>query len=101
MWARIENVDRDRTLLVGEKPAVLQVEEDPIGRVQAYTFGYERDLPGMPSYMNLGLGVQATTYGLTSQLKSVYGNHPAGFTVFLHLRPVGNMTGMMQIMHQH
>src|SRR5262245_35618870 len=53
VWTRIENVDRDRTLLVGEKPAVLEVEEDPIGRVQAYTFGYERDLPTKPSSLNI------------------------------------------------
>ena len=46
VWTRIENVDRDRTLLVGETPAALTIGEDPIGRVQAYTFGYERDLPG-------------------------------------------------------
>src|SRR5438128_1593714 len=39
-WTRIENVDRDSTLLAGETPAALQVEEDPIGRVQAYTLGY-------------------------------------------------------------
>src|SRR5262249_47320159 len=32
LWTRIENVDRDRTLLVGETPAALETEEDPIGR---------------------------------------------------------------------
>ena len=101
VWMRIENVDRDRTLLIGEKPAALEIEEDPIGRVQAYTFGYERDLPiGVP-YLNVGLGAQATVYGLTSQLKSIYGAHPAGFSVFLRLRPVGNIGTHMQMMHQH
>src|SRR5215831_590000 len=94
-WTRIENVDRDRTLLVGETPAALQVEEDPIGRVQAYTFGYERDLPIGPSSLNIGLGAQVTTYGLPQVLKPIYGNHPAGFTVFLHLRPTGNMAAHM------
>lgn len=64
VWTRIENVDRDRTLLVGETPAALNTEEDPIGRVQAYTFGYERDLPIGPSSLNVGLGAQVTTYGL-------------------------------------
>jgi hypothetical protein len=101
VWTRIENVDRDRTLLIGEKPAALQIEEDPIGRVQAYTFGYERDLPIGVSYLNVGLGFQATVYGLTPQLKSVYGNHPAGFSVFLRLRPVGNIGAHMQMMHRH
>lgn len=101
VWTRIENVDRDRTLLIGERPAALQVEEDPIGRVQAYTFGYERDLPGGPSFMKIGLGGQAAFYGMPSQLKAVYGEHPAGFTLFLHLRPTGNIGQHIQIMHQH
>ena len=101
VWTRIENVDRDRTLLVGERPAALQAGEDPIGRVQAYTFGYERDLPIGPSFLNVGLGVQATAYGLTPQLKAIYSDRPAGFTLFLHLRPAGNVGAHMQIMHQH
>jgi hypothetical protein len=79
----------------------LEIGEDPIGRVQAYTFGYERDLPIGVSYLNVGLGVQATAYGLTPQLKTVYGAHPAGFSVFLRLRPVGNIGAHMQMMHQH
>src|SRR5262249_25557357 len=97
---RIENVDRDRTLLVGETPAALKTEEDPIGRIQAYTLGYERDLPMSLSSWNVGLGFQVTMYGLPSQLKAVYGDHPAGFTVFLHLRPSGNVGAHMQIMHR-
>jgi hypothetical protein len=101
VWTRIENVDRDRTLLTGETAQSLLVEEDPIGRVQAYTFGYERELPAGPSFLKLGLGVQATVYGLPDQLKSVYGNRPAAFTMFLHIWPAGNMAAHMQMMHQH
>jgi hypothetical protein len=101
IWTRIENVDRDRTLLLGENPAALNIEEDPIGRVQAYTFGYERDLPPLVPSLNIGLGIQATTYGLPPQLQAIYGNRPVGVTVFLHLRPLGNIGTHMQIMHQH
>jgi hypothetical protein len=101
VWTRIENVDRDRTLLVGEIPAVLQVEEDPVGRIQAYTFGYERDLPVGPSFLNVGFGAQITTYGMPPQFTAVYGDHPAAFTVFLHFRPTGNIGAHMQMMHQH
>jgi hypothetical protein len=101
VWTRIENVDRDRTLLAGETRSALNVEEDPIGRVQAYTFGYERDLPLKPSFLNVGLGFQATAYSLPPSLKSIYGDHPAAFTVFLHLRPAGNIGAHMQMMHQH
>lgn len=99
-WTRIENVDRDRTLLAGETPAALTTEEDPIGRIQAYTFGYERDLHFGPAFLNIGLGGQVTTYGMPPQLKAVYGDHPAGVTVFLHLRPTGNIGAHMQVMHQ-
>jgi hypothetical protein len=101
LWTRIENVDRDRTLLVGEKPAALRVEEDPIGRIQAYTFGYERDLPIGPSSVNTGFGAQITTYGFPQIFKAVYGAHPAAFSVFLHWRPAGNIGAHMQMMHQH
>jgi hypothetical protein len=101
VWTRMENVDRDRTLLVGEVPAALSVEEDPIGRVQAFTFGYERDLPIRPSFLNIGLGAQFTTFGLPPQLKTVYGDHPVAFAFFLHLRPTGNVASHMQMMHQH
>jgi hypothetical protein len=100
-WTRIENVDRDRTLLTGETPQALLIEEDPIARVQAYTFGYERELLVGPSYLKMGLGFQASAYGVPPVLKSVYGGHPAAFTMFLHLWPAGNMAGHMQMMHRH
>ena len=100
-WTRIENVDRDRTLLLGETRAALQAEEEPIGRVQAYTFGYERDLPVGISSVNVGLGTQVTAYSLTSQMKTVYGDRPVGFSVFLRIRPAGNVAQHMQQMHQH
>jgi hypothetical protein len=132
VWTRIENVDRDRSLLpvqptcllcgvVGFSSSKLQndtevaqfnhvvmgpdgrpvtVEELPIGRIQAYTVGYERELPVGPSWLNVGLGAQFTTYGLTAQLKGIYGNRPATAVVFLRLRPRGNMTEHMRQMHQ-
>jgi hypothetical protein len=77
----------------------VRITEDPIGRVQAYTLGYERELPG-PSWLSVGLGMQATTYGLTPQLKTVYGNRPATVAVFLRIRPNGNMGEHMKAMHQ-
>src|ERR1051326_1453954 len=101
IWTRIESVDRDRTLLAGEKAVALTIGEDPIGRVQAFTFGYERDLPIGISSLNLGFGAQVTTYWLARVLRPIYGDHPAGLAVFLHLRPTGNIAGHMQMMHQH
>src|SRR5439155_14640576 len=100
-WIRIENVDRDRTILVGEMPAVRRIEEDPIGRTQAYSFGYERDLPIEIAALRLGLGAQATIYGLPPRVKLEYGNRPAAFSIFLRIRPKGNMAEHMQLMHGH
>jgi hypothetical protein len=88
VWTRIENVDREET------------DETPSGRVQAWTVGYERELPvgGLP--LRVGLGAQTSFYGVPPQLKAIYGNHPAGFSVFLRVRPKGNMMLHMQAMHQ-
>jgi hypothetical protein len=97
-WIRLENVDRDRTILADEM--VLRTEEDPIGRIQAYTFGYERDLPIGPSHLKIGLGSQVTVYGMPQHIKAVYGNRPAAFTMFFRIRPRGNMMEHMQLMHR-
>lgn len=138
IWTRIENVDRDRSLLpvppasnnppcilcgvvgvssartedstevaqfkhvvLGPEGNAVTVEEVPIGRIQAYTVGYERELPLGPSWLNVGVGGQFTTYSLTAQLKTVYGNRPSTAVVFLRLRPRGNMSDHMRLMHRH
>jgi hypothetical protein len=139
VWTRIENVDRDQSLLpppvqppkpddcllcglLGRKDIELiddsfkggpfnhvvldpsgnpvTVEEAPIGRVQAYTVGYERDLPIGPGWLSVGLGAQATLYSVPASFKPVYGNHPTAVAVFMRFRPKGNMQEHMKQMHQ-
>ena len=100
-WTRIENVDRDQTLVTGETHEAVHVGEEPIGRVQAFTFGYGRDLPVPWSSVKLGLGVQASVYGVPPALKPLYGDRPTGVAFFLRLRPAGNMSQHMQMMHRH
>jgi hypothetical protein len=97
-WTRIENVDRDASLVAGETTD--HVEETPIGRVQAWTFGYERELPVGSVPLRIGLGAQVSVYGLPTELKPIYGDRPAGVLVFLRLRPKGNMMLHMRAMHQ-
>src|SRR5262245_19193918 len=137
IWTRIENADRDRTLLpvqtvqqipgcllcgvVGRGASLLDddskvirldhsilgpdgtpitIEEEPIGRIQAYTLGYEREVPiGVP-WLNAGLGGQFTWYTLPPQLRSVYGDRPSTVVVFLRLRPTGNAADHMKQMHR-
>jgi hypothetical protein len=91
---------RPKHIVLGPGGVPITIEETPIGRVQAYTMGYERELPFGPQYLDLGLGVQATVYSLPSNLKAVYGNRPSTVAMFLRFRPRGNMQDHMKLMHR-
>jgi hypothetical protein len=86
-WTRIENVDRTNLLLLGENPLPPGFEEHFLARVQAYTFGYDREFNFIP-HVSSALGGQYTLYGKPSFLDSTYGTHPAGFLLFVRLRAV-------------
>ncbi len=85
-WTRMENVDRSNELILGENPLPPHFQEQPIGRVQAYTFGYDRDVDLIP-HVASALGVQVTAYGVGEKLKPTYGSRPAGVAVFVRIRP--------------
>jgi hypothetical protein len=85
-WTRIENVDRSNELLLGENPLPPGFREQPIGRVQAYTFGYDHDFDLIPRVAS-AIGAQFTTYGVADALKPIYGSHPVGFALFIRFRP--------------
>jgi hypothetical protein len=85
-WTRIENADRSNELILGENPLLPNFQEQPIGRVQAYTFGYDRDIDLIP-HVASALGVQVTAYGVGEKLKPAYGSRPAGIAVFVRIRP--------------
>ena len=85
-WTRIENVERSNELLVGENPLPPNFREQPIGRVQAYTFGYDHDIDLIPNVAS-AIGAQLTTYGVADVLKPIYGSRPVGFTIFVRFRP--------------
>jgi hypothetical protein len=76
VWTRIENVDRSNEPILGENPLPPNFQEQPIGRVQTYTFGYDRDFELIP-HVASALGAQGTAYGVGDRLKSVYGSQPA------------------------
>jgi hypothetical protein len=86
IWTRIENTDRTNELLLGEGPIPLGFQEHPIGRVQAYTFGYDRDVDLIP-HLASAIGAQVTTYGVPAALQPTYSSHPIGVAVFVRLRP--------------
>ena len=86
LWTRIENVDRSNELLPAENPLSPVMSEQPVGRVQAYTFGFDREFNFVP-HLATAIGAQFTTYGVAQTLQPFYGAHPIGGVVFLRLRP--------------
>lgn len=86
-WTRLENAGRSTELLNGEKPLPASFHEEPLGHVQAYTFGYDRDFYPTP-HVASAIGAQVTTYGVPSSLKPVYGSDPVGVAIFVRLRTV-------------
>ena len=85
-WTRIENAERSNELLLGENALPPNFQEQPIGRVQAYTLGYDRDFDLIPR-LATAIGAQVTFYGVGENHKPVYGSHPAGLALFLRVRP--------------
>jgi hypothetical protein len=88
VWTRIENAQRSNELIVGENPLSAGFQEEPIGHVQAYTLGYDRDIELVP-HLASAIGAQITTYGIPDSLKPIYGARPAGVAIFVRLRPTG------------
>ena len=88
VWTRIENADRTNELLNGEHPLPADFHETSVGHVQAYTFGYDRDIDLLP-HLATAIGAQFTTYGVNDRLQPVYGSDPVGASVFLRIRPFG------------
>ncbi len=85
-WTRIENAERSNELILGENPLPPGFMEEPIGHVQAYTFGYDHDFDLIP-HLASAIGAQFTTYGVPDILKPIYGSHPLGVAIFIRLRP--------------
>jgi hypothetical protein len=85
-WTRIESAERSNELILGENSVPPGFEEKPIGQVQAYTFGYDRDFDWIPDLAS-AIGAQVTTYGVPNTLTPIYGSHPVGVAMFIRLRP--------------
>lgn len=86
-WTRIENVDRTNELLLGGNPLPPGFDERFLARVQAYSFGYDREFNFIP-HVASALGGQYTVYAKPSSLDSIYGSQPMGVLLFLRLRAV-------------
>jgi hypothetical protein len=85
VWTRMENVDRTNELLLGENSLPPGFVERYFTRVQAYTFGYDREL-GHAGHISPAIGAQLTAYGVPSALASAYGSHPTTVVAFVRVR---------------
>jgi hypothetical protein len=88
IWGRIENVDRTNELLLKNEFEPPDLQESIIGRVQAYTAGYDHDFALIP-HLATALGAQITLYSTPATLTALYGSHPVGAVAFVRLRPFG------------
>lgn len=88
VWGRVENVDRTNELLLKNEFEPPNFQESIIGRVQACSGGYERDVDFVP-HLATGLGAQFTVYSTPDRLQPLYGSHPVGAVIFLRVRPFG------------
>jgi hypothetical protein len=88
VWGRVESVDRTSELLLRDLPEPPDFQESIVGRVQAYTAGYDRDFDLVP-HLAAAVGAQFTIYSTPDTLKVQYGSHPVGAVVFLRARPIG------------
>lgn len=87
VWGRIENADRTDELLFRNQMEPPNFQESIIGRVQAYTVGYDRDF--ILACLAIAPGAQFTVYSTPDALKAQYGNHPVGAVLFFRVRPMG------------
>lgn len=86
VWTRIENAGRSSELLIQPGAALPpDFEESPIGHVQAYSFGYDRDFRVAP-HLLAAPGAQFTSYTAPQALVPAYGHHPFGVAVFVRFR---------------
>ncbi len=88
-WLRLENAGRTNELLLGEHPLPPGFTEEPLTHVQAYTFGYDRDVGSIPNILT-AIGAQVTAYGVGHPLQPVYGTDPMAVQVFVRIRVKSN-----------
>ena len=67
-------------------------QEVVIGRVQAFTLGYARELPRATPWLSTSVGAQATLYLTPKLLRVDYGSSPLGAQFFVRVRLAGSHT---------
>ena len=83
---RVELVDKDE--LFADNPAFEAQLDHTAGstfRIKSFTAGYTRYLARVKD-IDVGLGANATAYGIPSAIQPYYGEHPWGVNLFVSLR---------------
>jgi hypothetical protein len=83
----VENVDRTNELLLRNTFEPGNFQESVIGRVKAFTAGYDREFNFLP-HLATAIGGQASLYATPDSLKTINGSHPAGVLLFVRFRLV-------------
>ena len=94
---RIELVDKDE--LFNGQPAIRAHLDQTAGstfRIAAYTVGYTRDVKLVP-WLDTGIGGTVTLYGVPNAILPYYGDHTAGFFLFMRAR----LKGAQPMAHMH
>jgi len=86
VWGRFESVDRTNELLLGSNLPPIGFVVSSIGKVEATSIGYSRDIV-RSHHIQTALGAQLTLYNAPPSLSSIYGSHPVGALFFLRIRP--------------
>jgi hypothetical protein len=60
-------------------------KEEPLTHVQAYGFGYDRDVDVVPN-VSTAFGAQVMVYGVGQPLQPIYGTRPVAVQFFVRMR---------------
>ena len=91
-WTRFEMDDRTNELVMGKNTPV-NLQEHFIGRVKAFTLGYDREFAVIP-HVATAFGGQVSVYGTPERVQAIYGAHPTGVAVFVRFRPAAQREKM-------
>ena len=82
----MENAGRSTELLLKPGTALpAGFDEEPLGHVAAFSFGYDRDF-FLGRHVLMAPGVQFTVYRPPSSLRPVYGDSPTAEAFFVRFR---------------
>ena len=86
LYTRLELADKNQLLRAPDRTRLGITDHHASFRIGAYTFGAVRDL-WSNNKISMGLGGDVTFYSKPEILKSIYGDSPASYRIFLRFRP--------------